>query len=1249
MPDLSANALDVLNDLPLPVFITDARGLVLFSNQALANTTGQRGPDLQGASLSTVIHPDDLSAAQAVWGRAAAEDRPDEREIRLRLADGTYVWFCMRSRARPGGAGSATVLSTCHDIHALKVAETRAQQLQDLTASLADARDTGGVLALLPKAAQVLGATRAVLSLLPDHRAAGGLTRTFGLPDLPATLTQTLLADVTGGPGGEGSSPAPALADRLPGAGHHLMVQPLGAAGVPLGVLAVAIPGAAPPGPAERTLGLTVAGVLAQSLRRARQHEAEEAARQHERALLDAAPTLMWTSRPQEDVARFNRAWAEYTGLNVELKHGALERAVHPQDLGALRDAARRVLAGLPYSGELRLRRADGAYRWHHVSLRPLGPDEWLGVATDMHEQHEAEQRLHLTLEASGLGVWTLDLSTGTVQRSPETQRMLGFETTVDTTDTFYDRVHPDDRAEVQETFTRAIAGEGPASFRVDHRFLRGDGTSIWVEQLVRVERNEQGQALRLLGVTADITARKQTETRLRLLAGAGETLAENLNLPETLSRLTSLAVPGLADWCAVYLPQPDGTLHPAAYTHRDVEKQRLAEKYLALFPQRADDFGGVARAYRENKAVVLPSVSDDLLDALPITDRQRTLLKAMAFGSALIVPLAAHGRVLGVLSLMLHRGGRAFGPEDVPFVQELARRAALALENARLYAQAQSLNAELEARVGERTAALEARNRTLESFADLSRDLSLELDPDALVGRAQEILVSLLTGGASTYYEPGAGTWTLRSSRGEFRNPALLPALRAGLPRGATPNLDRPLDTQQPYYQRRYDPASVPVARELLKEVGATASLPVMVGGEPRGVLVVGTYEPRAWAPEERAMLETTARALGLALERSDALRERQQERTFLAGILQNLAEGIVACDARGHLTLFNEASRTLHGQPLAPLPPEAWAAHYHLYRPDGVTPLPLAEIPLYRAYQGEQVQDAEIVIRPEGGEARLVLSFGSPVTGSRGERLGAVVVLRDVTEQDASERALRDANEHLQRSNQELEQFAYIASHDLQTPTRAVTSFAELLQNRYGPQLDDRALVYLQQIIRGGRRMKRLVDDLLAFSRVNTQQGALTPVSSEGVLRAALEVLGPDLEAAAGVVTHGPLPVILGDQDQLTRLLVNLIGNAVKYRRPGTPPRVHLTADPDGTFWRFAVQDNGVGIGEAYLDRIFEPFQRLHAQDDIEGSGLGLPVSRKIVERHGGRLWVTSAPGEGSTFFFTLPGAAHRPVMTR
>ncbi|EYB69569.1 multi-sensor signal transduction histidine kinase [Deinococcus phoenicis] len=256
-------------------------------------------------------------------------------------------------------------------------------------------------------------------------------------------------------------------------------------------------------------------------------------------------------------------------------------------------------------------------------------------------------------------------------------------------------------------------------------------------------------------------------------------------------------------------------------------------------------------------------------------------------------------------------------------------------------------------------------------------------------------------------------------------------------------------------------------------------------------------------------------------------------------------------------------------------------------------------------------------------------------------GRVLRMVGFVRDVTERRRAEDALRRANEELQRSNAELERFAYIASHDLQEPIRTVGSFAGLLGRRYGDVLDERGQQYLHTVELGALRMKTLVDDLLVFSRLNAALAPLQPVEMGAPLREALARLDSALQEAGARVVVGELPTVQGDAPRLVQLFQNLIANAVKFRREGVAPEVTVGAVREGDWQHFTVSDNGIGIEEAYFGRIFEMFQRLYGRDRYEGSGLGLAICQKIVAQHGGRMWVESAPGVGSTFHFTLPSA--------
>jgi light-regulated signal transduction histidine kinase (bacteriophytochrome) len=248
---------------------------------------------------------------------------------------------------------------------------------------------------------------------------------------------------------------------------------------------------------------------------------------------------------------------------------------------------------------------------------------------------------------------------------------------------------------------------------------------------------------------------------------------------------------------------------------------------------------------------------------------------------------------------------------------------------------------------------------------------------------------------------------------------------------------------------------------------------------------------------------------------------------------------------------------------------------------------------------------------------------------------------LLREVAERRLAEEALEEKSLSLTRSNADLEQFAYVASHDLQEPLRMVSSYVQLFAKRYQGQVDEQADKYIRYAVDGAMRMQALIDGLLEYSRAGRQAEQPVRVSAESALDRALYNLRKVIEETGSMITRDPLPEILSDEAQLTQVFQNLIGNAIKFRRPEEASRVQVGCARRGPYFVFSVADDGIGIDPRHAERIFAIFQRLHTRGEYPGTGIGLAICKKVVERSGGEIWLESAPGKGSTFHFTLRAA--------
>jgi PAS domain S-box-containing protein len=359
------------------------------------------------------------------------------------------------------------------------------------------------------------------------------------------------------------------------------------------------------------------------------------------------------------------------------------------------------------------------------------------------------------------------------------------------------------------------------------------------------------------------------------------------------------------------------------------------------------------------------------------------------------------------------------------------------------------------------------------------------------------------------------------------------------------------------------------------------------------------------------------------------DISARRRIEARFRVAV-ESSPNGIVMVDRAGQIVLVNRETERLFGygreelvgQPIELLVPEQIRDRHPGLRET------FSKSPERRAMGAGR----DLFGRHKTG-AEMPVEIGlNPIETDEGLFVLATVV-------DISARKKAEAD--IRRSNEELERFAYVASHDLQEPLRTVASYVQLLERRYKDKFDADGKEFLGYVVDGAKRMQRLISDLLALSRVGTRGAPLARVSADAVLDTAIANLQVTLAGAQAAITRGPLPEILADPVQLEQLFTNLIGNAVKFHGDSAPS-VRVSAERQGAEWVFAVADRGIGIDPQYFERIFVIFQRLHAREEYPGTGIGLAICKKIVERHGGRIWVESEPGRGTTFFFTLRTAA-------
>ncbi len=413
-------------------------------------------------------------------------------------------------------------------------------------------------------------------------------------------------------------------------------------------------------------------------------------------------------------------------------------------------------------------------------------------------------------------------------------------------------------------------------------------------------------------------------------------------------------------------------------------------------------------------------------------------------------------------------------------------------------------------------------------------------------------------------------------------------------------------------------------------KETRWKQSAVIKLSGKNIGSVEVYYLEERPESHEEPFLKEEIDLINGISelLGRSIERKQIEKEMIIKDTAIESSINGVVLVDLEGKITYVNPVFLKLWGYTKSEILGKPAIKFWQIEEKAKATMESIRE-------EGGWI--GELVARRKDESTFDVELSGNMVKNEAGNPICMMISFIDISERKKAEEKIEETMLELARSNSELEQFAYVASHDLQEPLRMVTSYVQLLARRYEGRLDSDADEFIAFAVSGSKRMQRLINDLLMYSRVGTRGKSLEPINSESAFNQSLTNLKMKIKENEALVTHDPLPTVFADESQLVQLLQNLIDNGVKFRSE-KPPHIHVSAMKKGSEWVFSVRDNGMGIDPQYHERIFEVFQRLHTGEEYSGTGIGLAICKKVVDRHGGRMWVESQSGEGSTFYFTL-----------